>query len=85
MSTFAREAEGPTRDDLRVLIGILSNVEAALTLDGPAEVMEHLLARLRRDLRSAGLLRSDDPSEAISAVAGMNARLRVAVGEVSPE
>jgi hypothetical protein len=67
--------------DLAVLIGLLANVEAALGAEDPGDVMPHLLDRMRRDLTSLGLAASADPGAMIQAVAAMNARLRVAIGE----
>jgi len=72
---------GPTEDDVKILIGILAYVEGALSADSSVEMMPKLLARLQRDLRSFGIVTSDDRDETIEALASMNRRLRHAIGE----
>ncbi|UQU67572.1 hypothetical protein COUCH_15420 [Couchioplanes caeruleus] len=83
MDPWKQDPDSATTTDLTVLIGVLANVQAALSVDSPDEVMSHLLDRLRRDLRSLGLTSSDQTTEVIKAVADMNARLRISIGEVS--
>ena len=63
-------------EDLAVLIGILSHVEAALMVEDGEQVMSSLLNRLRRDL--AGFRSAPDTREAARAI---NERLRRALGE----
>lgn len=68
--------------DLRVLIGVLANVEAAL-LPGvePAGVVDHLLDRVRRDLVANGLMAAGADPDPAGAVLALNHRLRRALGE----
>jgi hypothetical protein len=71
-------------DDLRVLIGILANVEMALMVEESDQVMPKLLERVRRDCAKFQQPKTGDAPSDFEAVRAMNYRLRLALGETLP-
>lgn len=87
MSHTNEEGRGRVQDaDLRVLIGLLASVEAALLPDvEPASVMNHLLDRLGNDLVEGGQVQSRVAADTAAGVLALNHRLRRALGEEFPD
>jgi hypothetical protein len=69
--------------DVRLLIGIVAHVEAAIPLseEEGGEVMRSLLRRLRSDFRTLGLTDSDSAADVGNSARALNLRLRRAIGE----
>ncbi|MET8094170.1 hypothetical protein [Micromonospora sp. NPDC005220] len=74
-----------SEEDLKVLIGVAAHLELIFVIDeGPQEVIDALLTRLRRDLVRLSLVETDSKAELRDAVRGLNMRMRRALGEDLP-
>lgn len=72
-------------EDLKVLIGVAAHLELIFVIDeGPQEVIDALLTRLRHDMVRFGLVETDSKAELRAAVRGLNMRMRRALGEDLP-
>ncbi|MEH0845538.1 hypothetical protein V6U81_24425 [Micromonospora sp. CPCC 205711] len=72
-------------EDLKVLIGVAAHLESIFLVDeGPQEVFDALLARLRHDMVRFGLIATDSKADVRAGIQGLNVRLRRALGEDLP-